>query len=74
MTDRVVYVPKQALGLLMKAGIVPPEKPDELLDVAYVDAQLAQSNLDTSERMALKAHLRNARLLVPGRGVNMIRP
>jgi hypothetical protein len=64
---RVVYVPRQAIPLLARANIVPPEREGDLLDIRTVDRQLLASDLTLTEKMECKTHLRNAGLLDPGR-------
>jgi hypothetical protein len=70
---RAVPINRHAFQLLQAAGITPPAKADELMDVHEVDAKLLAAGMSTTDRMALKAHLRDARLLTPGRPVNMSR-
>lgn len=73
MTDRVVLVNRQALALLRRAGITPPDA-GPFTDVGQIDAKLTAAGLGVSERMELKNHLRVAGLLPAGRPINDRRP
>jgi hypothetical protein len=66
-TGRVVFVPKQALGLLQRAGLRPPEREGQLMDPGMVDHACAAARLSVQERLELKGHLRNCGLLSPGK-------
>lgn len=63
-TERVVIVPQEALRLVRRIGLVPPDKGQ--FDPGALDKKLAESDLTISERMELKGHLRNCALLAPG--------
>jgi hypothetical protein len=65
--QRVVQVPRSALPLLVRAGIVPPLSGQ--LTVASVDAQCRAANLTTAERFQIKVTLRNCGLLTAGRPI-----
>jgi hypothetical protein len=65
--ERVVFVPRQALALLQRASIRPPEREGQLLDIGEVDRLLAASDLTTSEKLTTKTFLCRAGLVNPGR-------
>jgi hypothetical protein len=66
-------VNRHAYRLLEAAGITPPDEPGQMMDVVALDKKLLESGLGVTERMQLKAHLRDARLLQPGKHVDMSR-
>jgi hypothetical protein len=64
---RLVFVPKQALALLQRTGLRPPEVEGQLMDPGTVDRACEAAHLSVQERIELKGHLRNAALLSPGK-------
>jgi hypothetical protein len=74
MSENVVLVPRQAVILLARAGIKPPDKAGQLLGIEHVDELLAKSSLSSADRIQAKVCLRNAGLLPAGRMINDQRP